>query len=211
MLEDAVSEVKVANALKINDFENQISVITEEVKSLKTSFLTSFDDIKYDLGIIENTTASSNEQNKGSYSAAVAHGNVMHEFSERQRRSCNMMVFNFPQANKNDDITKSKDMLQSLLGSPVNIVSSARIGKLNKNGHQSLRLTLDSPEMVLRILRNKHKLDRSLKVFLQADLTPDQRAEVNTLKNQLRERQRNGEPNLILKYINGIPKLITKN
>ena len=45
MLEDAVSEVKVANALKINDFENQISVITEEVKSLKTSFLTSFDDI----------------------------------------------------------------------------------------------------------------------------------------------------------------------
>ena len=122
-----------------------------------------------------------------------------------------MMVVNFPQANENDDITKSKDMLQSLLGSPVNIVSSARIGKLNKNGHQSLRLTLDSPEMVLRILRNKHKLDRSLKVFLQADLTPDQRAEVNTLKNQLRERQRNGEPNLILKYVNGIPKLITKN
>ena len=108
-------------------------------------------------------------------------------------------------------MSKAKDILSGLAGCAVSIVSPTRIGKRNKNGHQSLRLTLDSPEMVLLVLRKRRQLDRNLKVFLEADMTNDQRAEVNALKNELKKRKRIGEGNLVLKYVNGVPKLIPKN
>lgn len=86
----------------------------------------------------------------------------------------------------------------------MNDVSSARIEIRNKNGCQSLRLTIESPEMVRLILRNRRELNRRSKVFLEADLTSKQRAEVNMLKFELKE-------SLFLRYIKGIPKLITKS
>lgn len=210
-LEEALSEVKVANTQKIDVFEVQVREISEEVKNIRTSFLTSLDDIKKDLSIIKSSTSTSTINNDCRYSAAVVHGGVMHEVSERQRRSCNLMVFNLPQDVEVEDVSRAKDILLGLVGSPVNIVSSARIGKRNKNGRQSLRLTLDSPEMVRLVLRNKRELDRGSKVYLEADLTNEQRTEINALKSELNERKRNGEANLMLKYVNGTPRLITKN
>lgn len=80
-----------------------------------------------------------------------------------------------------------------LVGSPMNFVSLGRIGKRNKNGHQSLRITLESPEVVHHVLKNNHTLDSNLNIFLDADLTNEQRKELNALKNELKVRQRNGE------------------
>lgn len=210
-LEDTISEIRVTNTQKSDELENQIRMITEEVKSLKTSFLTSLDDIKKDLSIIKNTTSAPTKEKYCGYSAAVIHGNVVHEVSERQKRSCNLMVFNMPQTSENEDRSRAEDMLRGLVGSPVNIVSLARLGKRNKNGHQSLRLTLGSPEVVRLVLGKKRELNKGPGIFLEADLTAEQRAEVNNLKNELKLRRGNGERDLILKYVNGVPKLITKN
>ena len=46
---------------------------------------------------------------------------------------------------------------------------------------------------------------------MEADLTIEQRNELNALKNELKDRQRNGVSDLILKYVNGVPKLVKKN
>lgn len=61
------------------------------------------------------------------------------------------------------------------------------------------------------MLTNIRKLGTRQKVYIEADLTPDQRTELVNLKNDLKLRQRNGEKDLFLKYVNGIPKILSKN
>lgn len=212
-LEDALSEIKVNNTQKLEDFEKQVREMSDEVKSMKTSFLVTLEDIKHDLSIIKSASSVSTVAS-GSVPAAVG-GNgtsdVFHEMTERQKRSNNLMVFNLPEINEQDDLERANSLISNLIGAPIVIASASRIGKRNKNGHRSLRLTLQSPYVVHQVLRSKKKLDRSQMIYLEADLTSDQRTELNNLKNELKLRQRNGEKNLFLKYINGIPKLSTKN
>ena len=144
-----------------------------------------FEDIKKDLMDIKDTTLKDNIGESGhspGYSTAVVHSKVLQEVSERQKRSCNLMLFNFPEENV-EDLSKAKPFLTDLIGSPINVIGASRIGKRNKNGHQSLRLTLDSGEAVLRALRCKRRIDRSLGIFMEADLTTEQRNELNALKN----------------------------
>lgn len=67
-------------------------------------------------------------------------------------------------------------------------VSSGRFGKRNENEHQLVMITLESPEVVRQILRNKHTLNRNLKIFLEVDLTNEQRIKLNAPKNELTKR-----------------------
>lgn len=214
-LENALSEVKIASSQRIEELDKQIRDINDEVRSINTSLQTILEDIKMDLKDIKETTSkpplNTNVNVLPGYSAAVVQGRVFQEVSERQKRSCNLMIFNFAQDSEENDLSKAKNFLTDLIGSPIKVISAVRIGKSNKNGHQSLRLTLESAEIVLKALRRKREIDRSKKIFLEADLTTEQRIELNALKKELKERQRNGESNLILKYVNGVPKLVTKN
>ncbi|CAG9826522.1 unnamed protein product [Diabrotica balteata] len=99
-----------------------------EVKSLKTSFTTSFEVIKRDLTFIKDTTSTSHTKNDNNYSSTLVHGSVLYEVSERQKRSCNLMIFNMPQDGEEADTSKAKEVLSGLAGSDIKIVSSTRIG-----------------------------------------------------------------------------------
>lgn len=219
-LEDALVEIRANSTQLLENFEKQVTEISVEVRNMRASFISSLEDIKEDLKIIkENSSGVSAKTNSIDIERAVtAQGNntnsVLYEMGERQKRSCNLMVFNLPEPtdkNTNEDLTKAKSLLEGLVGSPVDILKLTRIGKPNKNGHRSLRLTLQSNEDVLRLLRNKRKLNRSQAVFIEADLTSGQRNELNSLKAELRRRQQDGEVGLSLRYVNGIPKLVSKN
>lgn len=52
-------------------------------------------------------------------------------------------------------------------------------------------------------------MNRSLKVFIEGDLAFQ--IELKNLKIELKQRLRNGEKGVFIKYINGVPKLVTKN
>lgn len=134
---------------------------------------------------------------------------VIKEISDRNQRACNLMIFNMKKSmNDKQEISKLFDEIGAV-SIPIKQVS--RIGKPNKNGHQALKIILNSPEDVKTVLKHKSKLDRSRAIFITADLTPDQRVYLNSIKTQLRERIAGGEKDLAISYIRGIPEIIKKN
>lgn len=82
--------------------------------------------------------------------------------------------------------------------------------KKNKNGARSLIITLQNAQSALNIIRNRTKL-KDKNIFINADLTPNQRMHFNNTRDELKRRLANGEKDLTIKYIQGVPKIIQKN
>lgn len=131
---------------------------------------------------------------------------VIKEISERQQRASNVMIFNLEKSN--DDKQKISKLFDEIGASSVQIKQVSRVGKPNKNGHQALKVVLNTCEDVKRVLKCKSKLDRSRAIFINADLTSDQREYLNSIKTQLRDRIAGGETDLTISYIHGVPHII---
>lgn len=72
-----------------------------------------------------------------------------------------------------------------------------------------MKLCFDSQETVKIILRNKTGIkENSFRIY--SDQTPYQQNFMVNLKKELKERQERGETDLTIKYIKGIPKIITQ-
>lgn len=88
-----------------------------------------------------------------------------------------------------------------------------RIGKYKPDVNRSIKVTFESEETTKLIFRNKNKLtDTDVKIF--PDQTPYQQTYFKKLKEELNRRTANGEGNLKIKYIKGVPQIIstsTKN
>ncbi len=59
------------------------------------------------------------------------------------------------------------------------------------------------------MIYNYKSLHINDEIICKSDKTPYQRLQLNTVLNQLKQRTRNGEKNLILKYKNNIPPTVS--
>lgn len=46
---------------------------------------------------------------------------------------------------------------------------------------------------------------------METDMTPKQREKLNTARIEFERRKQNGEDNIWIKFVNGIPKIVQKN
>ena len=99
-------------------------------------------------------------------------------------------------------------------------VSVKRLGKYNPSASISkrpIRIVFPTNVIIPKIFRNAKKLksNEQLKdLAISSDKTPFQLKTHKKAKDELHERLRNGETNIVLKYINGLPKIVstsTKN
>lgn len=130
------------------------------------------------------------------------------ELLERQKRSNNIVIFNLPV--NEDDKRETEKLLSDIANRNINILKSARVGKSNKNGYKALKVTLSNHDDVDVVLKAKRTL-KGKNIYINADLTHLQRSNLNELKMELETRKKNGEEDLIIKYVKGIPKLVKKN
>lgn len=130
------------------------------------------------------------------------------ELLERQKRSNNIVIFNLPV--KEDDKRDAGKLLSDLANRNINILKSARVGKTNKNGFKALKVTLSNHDDVDNVLKAKRTL-KGKNIYINTDLTHLQRTNLNELKMEMESRKKNGEEDLIIKYVKGIPKLVKKN
>ena len=140
---------------------------------------------------------------------------IINEAMERFKKSNNLILYNVPEDKSNDDVTIANDILEcidaSLIVKPENV---SRIGQSGDSGKpRLLRLTLYSTEQVKLALRKKYLLKRSIfkDVFVTNDKTKSQRDHLNNLKSSLKVRIDNGDSNLTIKYIQGIPQIVKKS
>lgn len=153
-----------------------------------------------------NTVRAADDNSTGS-----ADRDIMNEVFERQKRMNNLMIFNFNISNDRSDSVQINELFTEISGHPISICKAEVIGKPNKNGFRAIKVRLSNPVDVGVILKNKAKAITTKKVYIEPDMTPKQIEELNTVRNELELRRQNGEDNIRIKFVNGIPGIVQKN
>lgn len=147
---------------------------------------------------------------------------VVQELSERNKRKNNIIVFNLSEQsstlNNDDRNNAEKSDISAILktvGSSINIdhINVQRLGKYGTDARRPrpLRIILPSEREIGFLLKNSNKLKTNQKyknISISTDKTPRQINAYRELKKELEERRSHGESNLMIKYHNGIPKIV---
>jgi hypothetical protein len=86
-----------------------------------------------------------------------------------------------------------------------------RIGKPNSPNTRPLKVSLSNDLIAKEVLRNKNKLinsDLPRSISISDDKTPKQLEYLKNLRTELQLRRDNGEDNITIKYVKGIPSII---
>lgn len=130
---------------------------------------------------------------------------IVTEIGERQKRASNVMLYNVPE--NTDDIHEVTTISRELTGiNDLNVVRAVRVGKPNKNGARPIKVTYQNPEVAMMVIKNKRKINKSRKIFVEPDMTPQQMITMKKLKDELQDRKNKGEK-AVIKYTNGVPHI----
>lgn len=150
---------------------------------------------------------------------------VIAEVSERQARSSNVVVFGIPEQDSGagaGDRAAADDVEVTLILKSINPaieIPPSKVRRLGRFDPSSLRprpvrVSLSGSEDVLHIVRNARKLKQSTcytNISISTDKTPKQQDAYRQLKRQLDSRIANGEKNIKIRYIRGIPRITNLN
>lgn len=146
---------------------------------------------------------------------------LINELEERQNRKRNIMVFNLKECQSNvtnternlNDQTSVTEILNEVFPSASNEISKViRIGKYEDGKNRPVKLCFNNDNIVRSTLKHASKLKYSSHykhISLSYDRTPAQLKYYNTLKDQLIKEQANSTDQLKIKFIRGVPKIVT--
>lgn len=127
------------------------------------------------------------------------------ELQERNYRANNLILFNLPENNGQDESTQVRELLlENVTDENIKVISTYRIGKSNTNKARPIRIILSTPQHALNVLRS---YKRNGNLYLNKDLTKYQQNASYLTRTEFRKRKEKGE-NIILKYVNGVPKIM---
>lgn len=139
---------------------------------------------------------------------------IMAELSDRNLRSKNIIMIGIPEQNS-ADTNENSDLDKSEVSKVIKILNpnypepekTIRLGKYNVDKKRPIKVSFASQSTVISILRNKTKI-KDYNVRIYSDQTPQQRSHLKRLKEELENRKTNGEMNLSIRYVKGVPKII---
>lgn len=142
---------------------------------------------------------------------------IANEIDERNRRKRNIIVCNVEEnshSKLDDVIREDKSRICTLLGTIDPSVTASdlkcfRLGRRNNNKPRPIKVILKHENQVIEIMKNRFKLSAPIRVY--RDQTVIQRNKYMKLKDELKIRGQNGEKDLIIKFIKGIPRIINTN
>lgn len=150
---------------------------------------------------------------------------IIHEINQRNEKRNNLLFFGIKESpnttNASDRQEHDKDKIRSVLeflspGVNYDEIKPVRLGKHDpsKSTPRPVKIRFVNPETVSDLVRKSKNL-RSVARFngisISFDRTPRQIAAYKSIKTNLDNRIANGEKDLRIKYINGIPKIVSKN
>lgn len=140
------------------------------------------------------------------------------ELNERSMRSNNLMVYNVSESNAinladkiNEDKLVVTDVLEKLdiQNGMDQILKVIRVGRPGGNRPRPLKIVLSNSQVVKKALKSKSKL-YSTNYRISQDQTQLQQNQFKSVKSELKIRVDKGEADLIIKYFNGVPKVVKK-
>jgi hypothetical protein len=222
------------NLFQIN---NHVSEIKDEVKSIKSvteslqhkvnelsqelhGIKIEYSEAQEKITLLENDIIRMKEhkniESQNSKSLSLCHEDLITELKDRNDREKNIIIVGISEKHdKNSSVRKAHDsgivertisLIYENCPKPNKII---RLGKYKPDMSRLLKVCFDSTDVTRQLLRNRSKLPETVKLF--ADQTPSQKAYLQSLKEELKRREDDGEQNLIIKYINGRPKILQNN
>ncbi|XP_008179353.1 uncharacterized protein LOC103308181 [Acyrthosiphon pisum] len=191
---------------RFDDLFKNFSILMEENRNLK----------KKNSNIEESVLCI--ENNKTQIQHSSFEHDIIEELMDRQVRSNNIILFNLPESDNENDLENIKYIFTELNENIENFKFS-RLGRTKSTTHdrpRPIKIHLAEQSDVFTILRARKILKSSTKwsnIHFSSDKTTKQRDEMANLRNTLQNRREKGEQDLIIRYVEGIPKIIsiTKN
>lgn len=232
MMEILVSNSKIQTenmnklCLDVKDIKHQVSSIGSTIKNIIAEQNTLKLKVESLIGHVECTKEklmhleSDVEQLKQNSPGTASPNSPTHcediikEIQERNIRSKNIIVVGIPESNlktaqerhkyDKNEVTKIIKVIEPKSNEPTKTI---RLGQYKTNQNRPIKVFFNSEEEAKEILRNKNNLKKDhIKIF--SDQTPNQKKYLLNLKEELGKRTANGEANLIIKYVQGLPKII---
>lgn len=140
---------------------------------------------------------------------------LISEIRERNLRNNNVIMFNLPESTSStleertsNDKAAVEETIRSIVNTPIEIRHVIRLGRPNPTRSRPVKVVLKNEYDAINVLKSKHNLPSNSEIRINSDLTPMQRDYLNSLRNQLKQRQDKGESDITIKYIRGTPTII---
>lgn len=199
-MQKEVSDIKSENA----EFREKLQTLQSEIihsAKISANSTTATIDATPPISLVTNTPNASHEA-------------LFLEIEERHRRLNNIIIVGISElAEKNlmlrqqYDLDEGMKVLETILEQCPKPVKTIRLGKYSHDNNRPIKAFFKSPDTVRAILRNKSKLtDERVRIY--ADQTPSQKTYLQNLKDELLRRKNDGESDLMIKYVKGVPKIM---
>lgn len=200
-----------------------------EMKSSAVDIITEQNNIKEQVAILETKLTVSDrkvktiEDNISKQLLSVGVEGVNHlneelirEVQERSDRERNIIILGLPEQttpNAKDRLSKdTADVIKithSIAPDVPNPLKVIRIGKYCDTKIRKVKVYYESKSSAKQLLRNRENLSKGIKIY--SDQTPNQQIYLQNLKEEMTRRNNEGEEDLTIKYIKGIPKIVKNN
>lgn len=207
---------------EVSNISHTIETIIMENNSLKcklASMTTITENTKKKVELLEADFNNLKRTSPGASSreAPITYDDFLSEFHDRNMRKNNIIVVGLPESKTKSTTERYEEekveiekILKSIYSDCPQPGKIIRLGKFSADRTRAIKVCFASEEVAKAILRNKNCLkDDHVKIF--SDQTPHQRKHMQNLVRELDKRTADGELNLIIKYIKGIPKIVTSS
>lgn len=205
---------------QVNNIKSTIQHITEEQVQLKSDLSNiklSNSTMEKKIEFLESSLQNTNFTSLANSSTAKTQEEIIIELNERNQRSKNILISGIPESISNDpkerqvyDKTALCNILKTIYTSCPEPNKIFRIGKYNPDKTRLIKACFECKDTAKQILRSKPNVkNNDIKIF--SDQTPQQQAYFKVLKSELECRIKNGEENLSIKYVKGVPKIISES
>ena len=148
---------------------------------------------------------------------------ILEEINQRNIRKSNLVIFGVEEQDKElsasarieqdkAEVTKILRVIEPDLNTQN--IKPIRLGIFNNTKNRPIKISLNDEKHVNNVIRKTNilKNNRAYKnISISFDRTPRQIEHYRQLKKELKEREDSGEQNLKIKYVKGIPKIISLN
>jgi hypothetical protein len=142
----------------------------------------------------------------------MSYENVIAECRERNLRAKNIIIAGIPEpdpasSDAEHDKREIEKITTAIFSNCPGPKHYFRLGKIQENKQRLTKVCFTSEDTALNILRNQRNVKlNNIKIY--SDQTPQQRKVLGNLQTELKQRISNGESNLRIGYVKGVPGIM---
>jgi HAMP domain-containing protein len=143
--------------------------------------------------------------------SSITYENLIAECSERFTRAKNIIIAGVPEAGPDSpehDCQEIAKITKAIFSECPQPERYFRLGQSQENKARLLKVCFATADHAKYLLRNKNKANLSNHIKIYSDQTPCQQEALRNLSKKLEQRISNGEVNLRIGYVKGVPKIL---